>query len=157
MQTISSTILKGMTLAFFHEEFESIWVEMKNKRGKNFLCGSIYRHPNTDISHVIEYMEATLSKINKNKCNVFLMGDFNIDLLQYDSHSYTNNFLNTVISQSFVPYIHQLTRVTDQSATVIDNIFSNITDYKTISGNITSLIVDNFAQFLLIKKMQCEF
>ena len=66
-------------LSILHEEFESIWVEMKNIRGNNFLCGSIYRHPNTDISHFIEYVEATLSKINKNKYNVFLMGDFNID------------------------------------------------------------------------------
>ena len=84
-------------LSILHEDFESIWVEMKNKRGKNFLCGCIYRHPNTDISHFIEYMEATLSKINKNKYNVCLTGDFNIDLLQYESHSYTNDFLNTVI------------------------------------------------------------
>ena len=123
-------------LSILHEEFESIWTEMKNKQGKNFLCGCIYRHPDTDIIHFIEYMEATLSKINKNKYNVFFMGDFNTDLLQYESHSYTNDFLNTVISQCFVPYIHQ---PTDQSATIIDNIFSDITDYETISGNITGL------------------
>ena len=85
------------------------------------------------------------------------MGDFGIDLLQYESHNYTNDFLNTVISQSFVPYIHQPTRGTDYSATVIDNIFSNITDYETISGNITSLIADHFAQFLLIKKCHVSF
>ena len=86
-------------LSILHQDFESIWVEMKNKRGKNFLCGCIYRHPNTDISHFIEYMEATLFKINKNKHNVFLMGDFNIDSLQYESHSYTNykNLIVTLI------------------------------------------------------------
>ena len=49
-------------LSILHEEFESIWVEMKNKRGKNFPCGCIYRHPNTDISHFIKYMERTISK-----------------------------------------------------------------------------------------------
>ena len=130
---------------------------MKDKQGKGFLFGCIYRHPNTDISHLIEYMEATLSRINKNKYGVFLMSDFHIDLLQYESHDYTNDFLNTVISQSFVPYIHQPTRVTDHSATVIDNILSNITDYKTISGNITILIADHFAQFLLLKKCHVSF
>ena len=82
------------------------------------------------------------------------MGDFNIDLLQYESHSHTNDFLNTMISQSFVPYNYQPTRVTDHSATVIDNIFSKITDYETVRGSITSLIADQFAQFLLIKKCQ---
>ena len=62
-----------------------------------------------------------------------------------------------MISQSFVLYIHQPTRVTDHSATVTDNIFSNITDYETVSGNITSLIADHFAQFLLIKKCPVSF
>ena len=84
------------------------------------------------------------------KC--FFLGGFIIDLLQYESHSYTNLLLNTMISNSFLPYIHQPPRVTDHSETVIDNIFSNISDYETVIGNITSLIADHFSQFLLIKK-----
>ena len=85
------------------------------------------------------------------------MGDFNIDLLQYESNSHTNDFINSVISHSFLPYIHQPTRVTDHSATVIDNIFSNITDFDILSGNITSIIADHFAQFLLIKKCHVSY
>ena len=49
------------------------------------------------------------------------------------------------------------TRVTDHSATVIDNIFSNITDFDTLSGNITGIIADHFAQFLLIKKCHMSY
>ena len=67
------------------------------------------------------------------------------------STAQTDDFFNSLISQSFVPYIHQPTGVTDHSATVIDNIFSNITDHETVSRNITSLIADHFAQFFLIK------
>ena len=76
----------------------------------------------------------------------------NIDLLQYESHTSTNDFLNTMISNSFLPYILQPTRVTDHSSTVIDNIFSNVTDFVTSSGNITSLVADHFAQF----KVSCQ-
>ena len=83
---------------------------------------------------------------------MFLLGDFNTDLLQYESHSYTSEFLNTMISNSFLLYIHQPIRVTDHSETVIDNTFSNISDCETASGNTSSLIADHFAQFLLIKK-----
>ena len=132
-------------------------VEIKNKKGKNFLCGCFYRHPNTDVSNFMDYLESTFSQVNQQKYQVFVLGDFNIDLLQYESHSYTNDFLNTMISNSFLPYIHQPTRVTDHSETVIDNIFSNISDYETVSGNITSLIADHFAQFLLIKKCYVSF
>ena len=51
------------------------------------------------------------------------MGDFNIDLLKFESHSATDGFLNTLGSNFFQPYILQPTRITDHSATLIDNIF----------------------------------
>ena len=91
-------------------------------------------------------MEATFPLIDK-KNEIFLMGDFNIDLLQYESHCNTDDFLNTMVFNLFLPYILQPTRVTDHSSTVIDNIFSYITDFITSSGNNTSLVADHFAQF----------
>ena len=86
------------------------------------------------------------------------MGDFNIDLLQYDFHNPTNDFINSLISHSFLPYIdHQPTRVTDHSTTIIDNTFSNITEYETMSGNITTMVADHFAQFLLINRCHINY
>ena len=55
-------------------------------------------------------------------------------------------------THSFLAYILQPSRVTDHSATLIDNIFSSITDIESVSGNLTSLISDNFIQFMFIKK-----
>ena len=26
-------------------EFETTWIEIKNKKSKNIVCGSVYRHP----------------------------------------------------------------------------------------------------------------
>ena len=111
----------------------------------------IYRHPNTDSIQFIEYIESTLSKIDCNKYEVFRMGDFNIDLLQYDSNTISNHFINSMTTHSFLPYILQPSRVTDHSATLIDNIFSNVTDIESVSGNLTSLISDHFIQFMFIK------
>ena len=85
------------------------------------------------------------------------MCDFSIDLLQHESHSHTNDFINSMICNYFLPSIHQPTRVTEHSATVIDKIFSDITDHETLSGNITSLIGDHSAQFLLIKKCHVNY
>ena len=141
---ISLTILELRT-CIATDEFEVLWVEIKNKKGKNFLIGCAYRHPNTDSLNFIEYIETTLAKIHKNKYEIFLMGDFNIDLLQYDSHNPANDFIKSLISHSFLPYVHQLTRVTDYSATIIDNIFSNITEYETMSGNITTMVANHFS------------
>ena len=51
------------------------------------------------------------------------------------------------VSHYLLPYILHPTRVTDPSATIIDNIFSNVCEFETISGNIMVQLADYFAQF----------
>ena len=51
------------------------------------------------------------------------MGDFNVDLLKVDSHQNSDKFLNTMGPYFFQPHVLQQTRITDHSATLIDNIF----------------------------------
>ena len=53
------------------------------------------------------------------------MGDFNINLLNYESHPLTHEFLGNLGSHCFLPYITQLTPITDHLATLIDNIYFN--------------------------------
>ena len=85
------------------------------------------------------------------------MGDFNINLLNYDSHSETNDFINLMISHYFLPHMLHPTRVTDHSATIIDNIFSNSLESDTISGNLLSQISDHLPQFLVIKNTTVDY
>ena len=85
------------------------------------------------------------------------MGDFNLNLLNYETHSDTNDFINSVISYSFLPYILHPTRVTEHSATIIDNIFSNITDCKSTSENILCQISDHFPQFIIVEKRTMNY
>ena len=99
-------------------------------------------------------MNCSLHKTNK---LIFVMGDFNINLLSYEAHSETNEFINTMVSHYSLPYILHPTRVTDHSSTVIDNIFSNVTDYETVSGNIINQIADHFAQFMLVKRININY
>ena len=65
--------------------FEGVWVEIKNKKSKNIVCGCVYRHPNKlkqDYSDFNKYMDETLSKLQKENKEVYVCGDFNIDLLK---------------------------------------------------------------------------
>ena len=96
----------------------------------------------------IEYLELTLSKLDKNKI-ICIMGDVNINLLNYEPHRDTNEFINSLVSHCLLPHILQLTIVTEHSATVIDNIFINSTDFGTTSGNILNQLADHFSQFLV--------
>ena len=83
----------------------------------------------------MNYLNTTMDKIGHSNKLCTVMGNFNLDLLQMESHNGTDNFLNTLGSSLFYPLILQPTRITDHSATLIDNIFFNSLEYFTISGN----------------------
>ena len=72
------------------------------------------------------YLNNLLEKVSKEQKSAFLLGDFNINLLNYNVHSPTNEFLDSLASNSFLPYILQPTRTTSHSKTLIDNIFTNV-------------------------------
>ena len=88
----------------------------------------------------------TFSKENK---TIFLLGGFNINVLIYDTHPPTNEFLNSLSSHYFLPHLLQPIRVKSNSKTVIDNIFSNMAAPNIISGNLTASISDHQRQFLV--------
>ena len=48
--------VKWDDLSILHDDFELVWVEIKNKKGTNFLCGCMYRHPNTDVENFLGHI-----------------------------------------------------------------------------------------------------
>ena len=97
------------------------------------------------------YLNQLMAKMAGNKNNIFLLGDFNIDLMKNDIDANTSTFLDLLTSNLFVPHIIHPTRITPNSKTLIDNIFSNSPIFSEgILGNITLSISDHLAQFLLI-------
>ena len=148
-KTLDYTIRDDLSVV--SDEYETLWFEINTgSKAKNIICCCAYRHPNTDIKSFIEYMDNTRQKLEKSDKTIFVMGDFNINLLSYDGHTDTYDFINSMVSHYLLPYILHPTRVTDHSTTVIDNIFSNVTDSDSVSGN--NQIADHFAQFLILKK-----
>lgn len=77
------------------------------------------------------------------------MGDFNVNLLNFESHYTTDDVVNTLSSYLFQPHILQPIRITNYSATLIDNIFLNSLEHSTISD-----LLDHLPNFLFIKKMK---
>ena len=62
----------------------------------------------------------------------------------------TNEFLDSLASNSFFPLILQATRIASHSNTLIDNIFSSIIDPVIISCNLTATVSDHLPQFAII-------
>lgn len=72
------------------------------------------------------------------------MGDFDLDLIHYDSHPFTQDFLDSLFSYMLIPLVNKPTRVTSHSATLIDNIFTNCFQQNTLNGIILNDISDHF-------------
>ena len=81
---------------------------------------------------------------------VFLLGNFHITLLNYNDHHPTNEFLDSLVSNSLLTYILQPTRLTSHSKTLSDNIFPNVISHQLIFGNITATISDHLPQLLFV-------
>ena len=94
---------------------------------KNIVLGCIHKPPHVSIAKFNEkFNDICFSLSNTNK-DVYLLVDFNIDLSDSCSnYHHTQEFKNILISNSFVTLIHKPTRINNNSATIIDNIFTNV-------------------------------
>ena len=139
-------------------QLESNFIEIVNPKRTNIIIGCIYRHPNMDLSDFIEnYLSILLDKISKENKTVYLLGDFNVDLLKYDQHNLTNDFLDTLATNFFLPNIFLPTRIGNTSKTLIDNIFSNSLSNETVSGNISASISDHLPQFSIFPDIFTDY
>ena len=101
-----------------------------------------------DVLEFNNHLNQMLEKVSKEQKQIFLLGDFNINLLNYNVHQPTNDFLGSLASNFIIPNILQTARLTRHSKTLIENIFSNILYSKIISGNLTATISDHLPQIL---------
>ena len=137
--------------------FESVWVEIANENSKNILCGCIYRHPNYDLTDFFSYMEFALKTVAKEGKEVYLCGDFNVDLLKLDENNKYLEYFNLLSSYGFLPLIIHPTRVVEyQEPSLIDNIFSNNITDEILSGNIYFTLSEHFSQFASIKREKLD-
>ena len=76
------------------------------------------------------------------------MDDFNLNLMNHQSHSATGEFLvNALYSNMFFPMITRPTRITPHSATLIDNIFVNQFFDRSRNGLLFTDISDHLPIF----------
>ena len=131
----------------------STFIETVNLRKSNIIVGVIYRQPSMDLNDFnCNYLNQLIENISKEQKSIFLLGDFNVNLLNYNEHNQTNEFLDSLASNSFIHFILKPTRITSHSNTLVDNIFPNVID-SDISCNLTATISDHLPQFAIIPNM----
>ena len=116
--------------------------------------GCLYKHPNMDVlDFKSNYLHQIFEMLLKERKQVFVLGNFHINFLNYNDHQPTNDFLDSLASNSFIPYILHPTRITSHSKTLIDNIFSNDISHEITSGNINATISDHLPQFSFVSSI----
>ena len=111
----------------------------------------MYKHPALPINDFTdEFISPLLLKLQKESSKgIFLLGDFNIDLLKYEISDSINNFTRTRSSNFVLPLIFLPTRIS-KTSTLIDNIFSNLTSLEeTKSANVTSTFSEHLTRFFI--------
>ena len=98
--------------------------------------------------------ESILSQLSRENRNIILTADFNINLLNCESHPESNDFSLMLNSYFLLPYILQPTRITERSATLIDKIFSNTYAVNTTSGNLVLRIPDHLPQLSIVDNIK---
>ena len=128
---------------------ETIFIEIEKDifdKKNNIIIAVIYRPPGSDIKVFNEIFYELLNKIKTENNLVYLMGDYNVNLLNYGKHNETNEFVDMLHASSFISLINRPTRVQKESATLIDNIFTNNHSRldQTFQGLIYTDITDHF-------------
>ena len=106
------------------ENLNQYFLEIKSP--KPAIIGEIYRVPNSNVNQSITRYEEIVQKLNNYHSPIVIGTDQNFDLLKIESHDKTQDLYNTFTSNGFIPTITSPTRITHNTATLIDNIYTSL-------------------------------
>ena len=105
-QSINYNVLEKTS----NEAFRVLWVEISFVNHKNIVCGIIYdQHDSPD--YFLTYLDKTIEILVSDDKDVYITGDFNIDLLKCESSQISQDFLLSLRSSYLIPTVDKATRV----------------------------------------------
>ena len=126
------------------KDLEMQWLLVKIKNLRDIVIINIYRPPQGDYKKACKIINESIAKANlKDNAEIYLMGDFNIDLKDKNSPA-TKELLFATGSYGLSPQIKETTRFSYRNGvskkSCIDQIYTNsslITEKKVLDWNIS--------------------
>ena len=119
---------------FSERIFESLFVEIKLSSSKKIVIGSIYRPGKTpglsfteQFSQFSDILSTILAELSNNYEHVFLYGDFNLNVLDLTQNKFISEYVDTIFSYGFLQLVTKPTRISENTATLLDHILTNST------------------------------
>lgn len=141
-------------------QWEGMFVEIFGSNLKSpIIVGNMYRSPKTeevDYDTFNKEFLATLEMFNDTRKEIILARDYNINLLKINEKPKFNEFFEEMLSKGLIPRITLLTRITNTSATLIDNFFCSVGENmeNSTAGILTSMLLDHQPYFLSLKNVK---
>ena len=154
-----SIFVKNGIDANFIEEFSFINDEIEictvliNISDKKYTISCIYRprYKHHMVNEFSKQLKKLLNNPTLKKSNTILLGDFNINLLEHETHLETGNYLHMIQSLNFIPLISRPTRFPEGEQNgrpaLLDHIYTNFI-HQSIAGIVHYKITDHLPVFL---------
>lgn len=126
------------------DDIEALWCELSQLNSRKILFGAIYRPPNLDPSTFMESLEEMLNRRTNECIETVLLGDFNFDYIS--PNATTKHFQRTMNLLNLKQLINEPTRITQNSRTLIDLIFTSTSELY-VSGVLPIGFSDHSAIF----------
>ena len=102
--------------------FENKSIEIKT-HNNSIILSSLYRPPNSPEKEFLKNYKKFLSKFTQHEQDRLIIGtDHNMDFLKQDLHLPTKDFIDLNLDYGLLPTVTKPTRITRNTATLIDNI-----------------------------------
>ena len=110
-------------LSINYEDIESLSIEILNSQTRNIIFNHVYKPSDGNLHVCKTFFKKILSESAAVSKTFFLAGDFNINLLNFETNKKIQSFVNLMLEFSMIPTINKPASVTKHTAT--DNIITN--------------------------------
>ena len=118
-------IIRDDLSIFIEKSFETVFLEVTSSNG-SIIISEVYRVPNSSCPDSITNYELITNKLQNENKEIIIGTGQNVDYV--NTHcAYSKHLLETLFAACLVPTITRPTRITSESATLIDNTY--------VSGN----------------------
>ena len=134
------------------DKLKIIHTNITLNNSKSLQISSLYRSHQLPEITFINSLKKFLNE-NKNIKNHYIIGDFNINILE--TNMISQEFLNNFLELGFIPGFQMITRtssVKTDKGTCIDNIFFKTESIETSTYTLTNSITDHYTLSAKIKK-----
>ena len=127
-------------------------------RKRKVLIASVYRAPNSNNKEFFNGLKKLVESCKKeHNCEIIIGLDHNYDLLKSHTHRATQDLIDLLLDSDLWPVITKPTRITKNSATLIDNILVSPNIYGSYQcGIMLEDLSDHLPCILIAKNLKLE-